>query len=123
MQVCRKSYGECDVPEYCTGKDSKCPTNAYAPKTLVRHLPAIMPSPDLHRHGHTLSNGQTSCRQKLGIMEDNLSVSAPFRKDLRALVEVVSSTMADEYAAVDALISKGLISWEFLPYIFVRSST
>lgn len=62
-------------------------------------------------------------REKLGIMEDNLSVTAPFRKDLKALVEVVSSTMVDEYAAVDALISQGLISWEFLPYIFVRSST
>jgi hypothetical protein len=52
MQVCRKSDGDCDLPEYCTGKDSKCPTNAYAPKTVVRHLPAARPSANLHRDAH-----------------------------------------------------------------------
>jgi hypothetical protein len=30
--------------------------------------------------------------------------------------------MANEYSAVDALISKGLIKWDYLPYVFVSKS-
>lgn len=44
-------------------------------------------------------------------------------QDVRALLEVISTAMSKEHSFVNALISKGLISWEYLPYIFVSICT
>lgn len=43
---------------------------------------------------------------------------APVCKDVNVMLKVLSTAMANEYAAVDTLISKGLMSWNYLPYMF-----
>ncbi|KAH7408750.1 prion-inhibition and propagation-domain-containing protein [Phaeosphaeria sp. MPI-PUGE-AT-0046c] len=57
-------------------------------------------------------------RRQLGIARDESSISTTTKHDVGTLFEAISTAMADEYAAVDALISEGCMTWEFLSYIF-----
>jgi hypothetical protein len=54
--------------------------------------------------------------------KDGMPTSDPMHLDVNTFLEVISKTTADEYSAVDALVSKQSIIWPYLPYIFVRAS-
>jgi hypothetical protein len=57
-----------------------------------------------------------------GVVEDDISTPAPMHQNVKTFLDIISETMADEYSAVDALVSEQSITWAYLPYIFVRVS-
>lgn len=61
-------------------------------------------------------------RKKLTFLRKGMFALVSRNNDVKALLEVITTTMSEQYAAVDALISNGSITWEYLPYVFVSTA-
>ncbi len=57
-----------------------------------------------------------------GSLEEKLSqLEADDREEVKCFLDILVDVMADEYAAFDSLLSRKLISWSYLEYIFVST--